>query len=224
MSLPTTAASDQDGARPVVLLLLLVGVQGAGKSFFSQRVLSMVTSKSSGEEGVGDEGSAADAPVAVINQDELGSRNKCMAALRQALTREAGPARAVVIDRMNLTAGERSHFIEFTKSVGEKENIDVCVHCLVFDIPLRVCVQRIKSREHGTVSGSKCAHFPNSSRMKYEPPKLKPPLLKACGGAGKHDAGGEAGEDVDFISCIAQSGSAFDSAVSAYVDHICGRP
>ena len=165
-------------------------MQGSGKSYFCARLSEAVSPRA---------GAGGGALVAVVNQDELASRKKCMAALEDAVG--AGAA-LVCIDRMNLTAAERAEFIEAAKAFGEAAGVAVAVHCLVLDIPVRVCAQRIKVREHATVSGSKYMHLPNSSRMKYEEVRTH-----------------RGGEDVDFVSSITRS-SAFDSAVAAYAELI----
>ncbi|CAD7695426.1 unnamed protein product [Ostreobium quekettii] len=116
-------------------LLILVGVQGSGKSTFCEEL-------------------ARGGPVEWrrVNQDEMrrsgrGKRQDCVAAAGRVL----GSGRNCVIDRMNLTADQRKPFIQVARRLG------CAVHAIVLNLHPDVCANRVAQRKNheGNVEGNK---------------------------------------------------------------------
>jgi len=129
------------------LLLVLVGVQGSGKSTFSQSLgegwchLSQDT----------------------INKGRPGDRKDVESAAISLLKKKQ---KSVVIDRMHLDAAQRQHFIQIGKEAG------VHVHCLVFMASKEEIAQRVKQRTNhpGIVEGDLGAQLAVSSLSRLVPP------------------------------------------------------
>ena len=136
-----------------MLLLMLVGIQGSGKSTFADNLQQRVASMDGFE--------AKD--VLIINQDSIGSRKKCIQTMQEALSGDSLP-RCVVIDRMNLSEKVRAEFIEATLGVA------TAVHSVVLDVPVRVCQQRILKRTNHRVKGTRFTHLPAMSKSDLEMP------------------------------------------------------
>jgi len=78
-----------------------------------------------------------------INQDDEGSRPACEARLAKVAARPTGRA---VLDRCNISVEQRQVWLDFAR-----EHAWV-VHCIVFDWPVDVCIQRCVQREgHPTI-------------------------------------------------------------------------
>ena len=129
------------------LLLILVGVQGSGKSTFSQSL------------GQG---------WCHLSQDTIlkgrpGERKGVEAAARSMLEQNQ---KSVVIDRMHLDAAQRQHFIQIGKEAG------VHVHCLVFMASKDEISKRVKQRTNhpGAVEGERGAQLAVSSLSRLVPP------------------------------------------------------
>ncbi|XXQ38903.1 Zeta toxin domain-containing protein [Plasmodiophora brassicae] len=103
------------------MMVLTCGFPGSGKSFFAEAVVA----------------APPEGRFVRINQDILGSRKKCVAATRRALT--AG--QSVIIDRTNITQQHRAVFLEIAREM----NVGFCA-VITFDVPPIVCRARILSR------------------------------------------------------------------------------
>jgi len=130
------------GSKPV--LLLLVGVQGSGKSTFSLELERAGASE-----------------WTRINQDSIkagakGTRKECERAARECLSN----GRNCIIDRMNLTPDQRQSFIFIASVLGCK------VHVVVLNLDPQLCSHRVANRKdhEGGVHGDKHKHL---VRMSY---------------------------------------------------------
>ena len=129
------------------LLLVLVGVQGSGKSTFCESLgqgwchLSQDT----------------------INNGRPGERKDVEVAARSILKEKQ---KSVVIDRMHLDAAQRHHFIQIGKEAG------VNVHCLVFVASKDEVTKRVKERTNhpGGVEGDRGAKLAVTSLSRLVPP------------------------------------------------------
>ena len=92
-------------------LVLLVGMQGSGKSTLRKQVF-------------------VPAGYAYANRDELGKMEKCIAVVKAALS----SGKSVVVDNTNPDAKSRSQFIEQAKALG------VRVRCIHLTATLEQCV------------------------------------------------------------------------------------
>lgn len=113
---PSAPVAPAGGAR----LLLLCGLPGSGKSTLARSF-------------------AASPQWCVVNQDSLGSRQACMKVARHALASD----RSVVIDRCNVTRGQRAIWTlmasEFNLAVSQ-------VGCVWLDVSAEDCGQRVLQR------------------------------------------------------------------------------
>lgn len=116
-------------AAPPRLVLVLVGLQGSGKTTFA-------------------EGLAGGGGWTRVSQDCLGSRRRCEE-LAAATLREGG---SPVIDRTNLRSRQRAPWLALAVAAG------VPCHCLVFDhLSLPACAARVAARQghEGGVEGAR---------------------------------------------------------------------
>jgi predicted kinase len=100
-------------------LVVLVGVPGSGKSTFAAQF--------------------AEAGWAVVCQDVLGNRRACEEAAAAALA--AG--QHVLVDRTNIDAKQRAHWVRIAHEHGVDARGMMCVH---FDTPPRECERRVLAR------------------------------------------------------------------------------
>jgi predicted kinase/predicted phosphohydrolase len=105
-------------------VIVLVGLPASGKSMFAKML------ESSGK-------------YVRINQDDLGSSNKCKGAMVNALK----SGKSVVIDRVNFDGSQRARWISLAQKLGVDN-----IMCIVIDQSEEVCKQRITERkDHPTV-------------------------------------------------------------------------
>jgi len=131
-----TTGPQASEVRPIVLVL--VGLAGSGKSTFAASLLEQSSSPST---------SAHLGPSwEVVSQDALGSRQKCEKAVADALAQ----GRSVVVDRTNLSASQRSTWVDLGASFG------AACHAVHITVPVDVCKARVQARKtHPTgVSGT----------------------------------------------------------------------
>jgi AAA domain len=107
---------DAEADRSPPRLVMCVGIPGSGKSTFSALLVA--------------------AGWVSVNQDTLGTRQKCEAAARKALIQ----GHDVVVDRCNTTREQRAHWIKIATVRG------CAIGCVVFRPPVEVCVQRALAR------------------------------------------------------------------------------
>ncbi|GAB4815963.1 hypothetical protein N2152v2_003009 [Parachlorella kessleri] len=155
LGLPGTSAQPAGPAQAAAaaVVLVLVGVQGSGKSTFCQRL-----SKASGRQWVR-------VNQDTINNGKRGSKEMCLTAARQALT--AG--RSVVVDRTNIDVGQRAPFLQLAQQCGAE------AHCLVLRLPVKTCMSRAAGREkhEGGLQGKgayAAVNIMHSAYMRVGPP------------------------------------------------------
>mmetsp|Transcript_7784 Transcript_7784/g.11423 ORF Transcript_7784/g.11423 Transcript_7784/m.11423 type:complete len:215 (+) Transcript_7784:83-727(+) len=102
-------------------MIMLVGIPGSGKSFFSQTLVN-----------------ANPAKYERICQDVLKSRQRCEIACRKALR----TGKTVIIDRCNFDRDQRDTFM----SIAHEFN--VMVDCVVFRYRKEACIVRCEERNH----------------------------------------------------------------------------
>lgn len=99
-------------------LILLVGLPGSGKSFFSENI------------------SKIDKNVVIISQDTLGSKSKCEQELMKAIKSN----KKVIIDKCNVTIADRQYWADYSM-IGKNDII--IIH---FDYSADECITRVKDR------------------------------------------------------------------------------
>lgn len=110
-------------------VVVLCGTPGSGKSTVS-KVLK----------GYGYE---------IVNQDLLGSRKQCRAAMERAIKGN----KSVVIDRCNFDEGQRITWIQLAKQYNVQD-----ITCVVLDVSLDDCIARASAREnHPTIKDAETA-------------------------------------------------------------------
>ena len=127
------------------LMLILVGAQGAGKSFFSAALAS-----------------AGGGAWAIACQDTTGNREKVERIAAQALR----SGRSVVVDRTHLDAAQRAHFLRVAR------DCDARAHALYFRRPLPLLLARVAGRvgHPGGVEGEEKAPVVRFAFGKLSPP------------------------------------------------------
>ena len=121
------------GALQRVRVLLLVGLPGSGKSTLAAQL--------------GDR----DARWQVVCQDELGTRARCEDAMREGLLRD----RRIVVDRTNLSAEQRSTWIDLALSGGISAQRTAV---LWMDVAPQECIRRVRARRgHPTIRNGNAA-------------------------------------------------------------------
>lgn len=104
-------------------VIILVGTPGAGKSTIAKTQFGHMTR---------------------INQDELGSRDRCLKLCNEALAR----GEDVIIDRCNHTLKQRNEWTKMARIYNAS------VHCIYLDIGTQFAAKRIAEREnHPTIQG-----------------------------------------------------------------------
>lgn len=118
--------------RPFVLLL--IGIPGSGKSYFASRLVA----ESNGH-------------FVRVNQDTLGSRQRCINVAREALQAVDSPGKrtSVIIDRCNFNYEQRQIWIDLANEMK------VDCECIIFDYATDVCITRCQQRtNHETIHPS----------------------------------------------------------------------
>jgi predicted kinase len=105
-------------------LIILVGLPGSGKSTYAKHY--------------------EDTGWVVLNQDKLGSRQKCIDLMKEAFANGDN----VVIDRTNISREQRSYFIKEANAVGVTD-----INCHAFLCKINTCYKRIcKRKDHPTIT------------------------------------------------------------------------
>jgi adenylate kinase family enzyme len=130
----SNANDESSAAKP--FLILLIGLPGSGKSTLALSLLEQAKNRNN--------------KYVLVNQDTLGTRDKCIRAARAALQENKCP----VVDRCNFNAKQRKWFVELAK----KNDIHCKVHCIVLDVDPAECLRRCRQRRnHPTLPPSKAA-------------------------------------------------------------------
>jgi chloramphenicol 3-O-phosphotransferase len=124
-----TLTSTSEVPKPFVLLL--AGLPGSGKSTLAEQLMN------------------AESKYVHVNQDTLGTRKKCLAAVRNAVLAGTCP----IVDRCNFDATQRKWFVDLAKELS------CAVHCVVLvHVDRAECLHRCKQRRgHPTLPPSKAA-------------------------------------------------------------------
>jgi predicted kinase len=136
ISTPPAAQADASAndvtAVPKPFVLLLAGLPGSGKSTLSEQWMN------------------ANSKYVHVNQDTLGSRPKCLTAVRTAVLAGKVP----IVDRCNFDAKQRRHFIDLAKELG-----GCAVHCVVLvHVDRAQCLYRCQQRRgHPTLPPNEAA-------------------------------------------------------------------
>ena len=130
-------------------LVILVGLPGSGKSWFS----SALEKRSKGA-------------VDIVSQDDSGSRASCESAVSR-----RRPSKTVILDRCNASRNER---LEWLKLANIGENAAIAVH---FDIDASICTQRIDRRiDHPTIRPGRSNNAMNQMKSLMTKPSLTEPF------------------------------------------------
>jgi atypical dual specificity phosphatase len=109
----------KNNTQKIPKMILLVGIPGSGKSYFSENLLNIHED------------------IVLISQDTLGSRGKCEEELRKVIKDKT---KKVIIDRCNHKKKDRQEWVDCAK-LNKKD-----VVIIYFDYPLDTCVERVKNR------------------------------------------------------------------------------
>jgi len=135
---PDGAAQIQ--AHKQLIILVLVGLPGSGKSYFASKLEKESFSQ-----------------YVRVNQDALGTRKKCETACRQALSR----GKSVIIDRCNFDATQREHWLKFgvpCECIVFNYDKELCI---------RRCKER---RNHETIDSRNAAGVVRGMAKGFRPP------------------------------------------------------
>lgn len=145
----TPLNNNKDSVNHHQFMIVLCGKPGSGKSVWSCQLVDL-------------------APTIFerISQDELGSRQKCISRTEQALRK----GRCPIIDRCNFDATQRLHFLELA-ATARKQQHAVPVHCIVFDVSPKVCIQRCRERSnHPTLAPTSAAGVVKKMQRSWRDP------------------------------------------------------
>lgn len=125
-------------------MILLIGLPGSGKSTFSNLLVQAMPYK-----------------FARVNQDQLGSREKCISAANRALDEK----KCVILDRCNFDVAQRATWFDLCK----KRNIPI--YGLVLQVPKQLCIQRCQGRgAHETIAPKDAARVVNILSQRFKRP------------------------------------------------------
>lgn len=144
-----------DGAvNPEVDLLLLCGLPGSGKSWFSQAIVRRGGMMNK-------EGSRNASPIwRIISQDESGSRATC----ENDIGRAGLPGSRVILDRCNPTSDERRDWLKL--ALWAQHPV-----CVWFDYDPQLCTDRAQDREgHPTIVAGPRVRTAVASIRSFQPP------------------------------------------------------
>lgn len=140
-----------------ILLLLLCGAQGSGKSTFATQLAH----------------ACPPGRVQIYSQDTIhngkpGKREQVeeavAGALQEAVTKDS--ATIVIVDRMHLNAAQREHFV----TIGQQHQPPCHIHAVVFDPPVSVVRKRVRERQNHIVMGEKGAELAARSAQSLQYP------------------------------------------------------
>ena len=133
------------------VIIILVGLPGSGKSFFACSLERKSLSR-----------------FVRINQDSLGTRQKCITSARKALS----VGKSVVVDRCNFDTTQREHWIKIGKEFG------VACECIFFNYNKSLCIQRCRDRSnHPTIDRRNAASVINGMAKQLRVPTPNSPLF-----------------------------------------------
>ncbi|KAG9125307.1 hypothetical protein FRC07_008165 [Ceratobasidium sp. 392] len=154
--LPSSLVTD-GVVTPDADLLILCGLPGSGKSWFSQAIV-----RRGGIIGKSHEGSRNPAPIwRIISQDESGSRATC----ESDIGRAGLPGSRAILDRCNPTSDERREWLKLASWAQHPV-------CVWFDYDPQLCIDRAQNRtNHPTLpSGPRVRTAVASMRRSFQPP------------------------------------------------------
>lgn len=145
------------------LVLVLVGLQGSGKSFFTARLREKLRGSNANSKvtfiGINQDTIRRDFPLGTSTTSKKlsGTREDCLTVLRNAFDKpNPGMDLVAVIDRTNLTIEQRSTWIKEVQLQREKGH-DVLLFCVFLDVPVKTASFRAAQRQdhEGNVHGQK---------------------------------------------------------------------
>lgn len=169
--------------RQKVLLLLLCGVPGSGKSSFVDALLSSVSASADSNRDDNRDPSFASFAITVnvCSQDALGSKTALRQCLRECAGKKMSPNdarfRIIIIDRCNVNRESRIEMVEaFCSDANHEQRQPFLLHtaCVWFDIPPAVCAASANSRvSHPTLRPGKAERVIEAMAAQFEPPMLR---------------------------------------------------
>jgi predicted kinase len=118
-----------------------------------------------------------------INQDELKSRNQCLAKAQQVLWMDK---KCAIVDRCHVSRDQREYFLKLAKSgnnSSRKTRNDgstsasigkIPVDCIYFDVSKDTCLARCRQRlNHPTLPASKADFVLNAMEKELEVPTIR---------------------------------------------------
>ena len=188
---PTAPNPLEERSSPLPVMLILVGLPGSGKSSFCSSLI--------------DKTSECGHRWVRVNQDSIragqrGTRQECLSAATAAVQK----GYSVLIDRTNCTPDQRQDFIKLARGLGLSNG----VHCLVFDLPRKVCADRAAQRsDHEGGVQDKRAYGVVGKLAKQ---------MQACGPPN------EAKEGLDSV-LICRNDEEIDAAVEMWTQYSCSH-
>ncbi len=141
--------------KPQPILILLVGVQGAGKSTFCHHVLFGKRKHNANKEWTNKNNHWVSLSQDTINNGKPGRREKVEEEARKELRR----GNSVLLDRMHLNPEQRQEMIESVVAPDMKSKVQI--HVVVLNPSKEIVTRRVKNRTNhpGKVEGEKGVRF-----------------------------------------------------------------
>ena len=160
--------------KPQPILILLVGVQGAGKSTFCRHVLFGKSKDDADDTFINKHNNWVSLSQDTINNGKPGKREK----VEEEARNELRNGNSVLLDRMHLNPDQRQDILESVVTSDLKSKIQI--HVVVLNPSKEVVTRRVKNRTNhpGKVQGENGVRFALKSLGRIEMPTYKEEQFK----------------------------------------------
>jgi predicted kinase len=124
-------------------IYLVIGIPCSGKSTFCETIVNKCNSKE----------------VLHLNQDELGKTD-----IMNIFCKQQNNYKCILLDRCNFSVEDRKQWISMSKKP---------IYAIYFDIPLNVCLERLKSRKNHPTLNSNSSRVLQEMQSSLEQPSMK---------------------------------------------------